>query len=103
MTVLNFQQPSIMLLLVWFRFRDILVTPHLDTFELNLSFTRDNELKSRTLAAVLSSRCKFRSLKLHVDKYSPELVLFFQQHPEIKELLIMDSYEAHKDDEFASG
>lgn len=73
-----------------FDFRDLLATPYVDQLTVNLYTDCEEHIKSTIQAALVSTQCRIRMLYLVVEDYSPEIMLFIQQHPELGELYLID-------------
>lgn len=60
----------------------------------------EEDICSSIQTALVATHCRLHKLSLTVDDYGPEIMLFLQQHPELKELELSDNAT---DDDFAAG
>lgn len=79
--------------------RNILVTPYLHHLTVSLS-SCEEDILSTILEALVATQCRLHKLYLAVDDYGPEIMLFLQQHPELRELELSDNAT---DDDYAAG
>ncbi|XP_034235638.1 uncharacterized protein LOC117642004 [Thrips palmi] len=70
--------------------RHILVTPYLHHLSVSLR-NCEEDMHVSLLAALVSTRCRLYRLSLSVDDYGPEIMLFLQQHPELREIQLCDN------------
>lgn len=73
---------------------DLKVTPYLYHLTINIGSDKDDDV---AMNALMNTRCQIYKFTLQLEHYGPEVLLFLQRHPEIRELELEDNVETDGD------